>query len=57
MNREQANRTIIVGVVGHISPGNLSDFRELLESLSYFRLIRFQDSDNKIWLVEQEDKR
>ena len=50
---ESENHKIVIGVIGHIDPIFLPDFKRLLEELSYFRLVRFQESDNKLWIVER----
>jgi len=54
MQNDNHTKTIVIGTVGHIEIKKLSDFKKLLESLPYFRLIRFQESNNKLWLVERE---
>jgi len=47
-------KPIVVGVVGHVFPEHLADFKRLLEDYPYLRLIIFKESDNKLWLVERE---
>jgi len=49
------SKPVIVGVVGHIQPEKLSEFKNTIENLSYFRLIRFEESDSKLWIVSRED--
>jgi hypothetical protein len=49
MNTENS-KVIIIGVVGHISPDKVTTFLNLLKELPYFRLIRRETSDSKIWL-------
>ena len=52
--RNSSSKPVIIGIVGHIPPEFLADFKQYIESYSHFRLIRFQESDNKLWIVEQE---
>lgn len=49
------NKPIVVGIVGHITPEFLADFKHYVESFSHFRLIIFKESDNKLWLVSREE--
>ena len=50
------HKPVIVGIVGHLPPEHLNSFKQHIESFPYFRLIRFQESDNKLWIVSREDK-
>ena len=47
-------KPVVVGVVGHVFPEHLADFKRLLEDYPYLRLIMFKESDNKLWIVESE---
>jgi hypothetical protein len=47
-------KPIVVGVVGHVFPEHLADFKQLLEDYPHFRLVIFKESDAKLWLVSQE---
>lgn len=53
---ENNNRPIVVGIVGHISPEFLADFKHYIEKFSQFRLIIFKESDDKLWIVSRSDK-
>ena len=48
------SKPIIVGIVGHVDPSFLADFKQYIEKYSHFRLIRFQESNNKLWIVQRE---
>ena len=48
-----SSKPIIIGIVGHIPPEFSADFKQYIENYSHFRLIRFQESDNKLWIVSQ----
>jgi hypothetical protein len=50
MNNNNNSKVIIIGIVAHIQPDKIPEFLELLQNLPYFRLIRKETSDNKIWL-------
>ena len=47
------SKTIVIGIVGHIPPEFLADFKKHIESYPYFKLVIFKESNNKIWLVER----
>jgi hypothetical protein len=51
------NKPIVVGIVGHIPPEFLADFKNHVEKYSHFRLIRFQESNNKLWIVSREENK
>jgi len=45
------SNVIVIGIVGHIQPDKIPEFLHLLQNdLPYFRFIRKETSDNKIWL-------
>lgn len=48
------SKVIVIGVVGHIQPDKVPEFLHLLQNLSYFRFIRNETSDSKIWLQVEE---
>lgn len=48
------NKPIVVGIVGHIKPSFLADFKKHIERFCNFRHIIFKESDNKLWIVERE---
>jgi len=49
-----SSKPIVIGVVGHLNPEFLPDFKQLITNYPHFRLIIFKESDNKLWLVERE---
>jgi len=49
-----SHKPIVIGIVGHIPAEDLSDFRAYLEAYPNFRMIRFQESDNKLWIVSRD---
>jgi len=50
-------KPVIVGLVGHVFPEHLDEFKRLLEDYPYLRLIIFKESDNKLWLSGGEHDR
>lgn len=48
------SKPIVIGIVGHLSPFFLADFKQYIEKYPNFRLIIFKESDNKLWIVERE---
>ena len=47
-----SNEVIVVGIICHVEPKNLSEFRNQIETSQYLkRLIIFKDSNDKLWLV------
>jgi hypothetical protein len=53
--KNNKSKPIVVGVIGHICPSYLADFKKYLEEFHHFRLIRFQESNNKLWIVQQKE--
>ena len=51
-----SKQPIVVGIVGHLSPEFLTDFKQHIEKFSHFRLIIFKESDDKLWIVSRSDK-
>ena len=49
------SKLIVVAVVGHLEPEYLADFKLYIEGYPHFRLIRFQESTNKLWIVQREE--
>ena len=54
MDNDQ-HKIIIVGVIVHCQPEKIPFLKaELENSPNVARLIRFQESDNKLWIVSRE---
>ena len=52
-----SNTPVIVGTVMHVLPENLTYLQDLLQNSPYvLRLIIFKESNNKLWIVSQEEK-
>lgn len=49
-----SSKVIVVGVVGHIPFDKLIEFEHLLNSLPYFRLIRKETSNDKLWIMKSK---
>ncbi len=57
MENNQSDPVIIIGTVMHVRKENISFLKELLENSPYVqRLIIFKESNDKLWLVSQEDR-
>lgn len=53
MNNNQ-NKTIVAACVVHILPENIRFFKELIENSPYvLRVIRFEESQHKLWIVKE----
>ena len=48
------SKILVIGIVGHLPPEFIADFKTYIENYSHFRLIRFQDSNNKLWIVQRD---
>jgi len=52
MENNKIKTSVVVGVVGHIKPSDLSEFTEVIEGLPYFHIVFFKTSSEKLWIKE-----
>ena len=56
MKQQRSARPVIVGVVVHLPPEFIADFKNYIESFPHVRIIIYRESNNKLWLIEREDR-
>ena len=54
-NNNNHYKSITFGLIGHIPPYLLDDFKEYLRQYTDFRIIKIVTSDNKLWIVQQQE--
>jgi len=52
MEKEDNNNPLVVGFVGHVSIDNLKKFKDMIENTSYFHMVFFKTSSEKLWIKE-----
>lgn len=52
METSHSNSIIVVGVIAHVDPKYLADFKHQIENSPYVkRLIILKESNDKLWIV------
>jgi len=52
MEGSKLNTNLVVAVVGHIKPGKLKEFTDIMEKIGFFHVVFFKTSSNKLWIKE-----
>lgn len=52
MKLKSQNNKVVVGIVGHVSIDDLKDLKHLVENISFFKIIFFKTSSEKLWIKE-----
>jgi len=45
---------LVVGIVGHVSIDDIKELKDTIENISFFNLIFFKTSSEKLWIKEGE---
>ena len=55
MEKNHSDSVIIVGLIAHVNPKYLADFKQQIEKSPFVtRLIIFKESNDKLWIVDRE---
>jgi len=49
-------KSITFGLIGHIPPYLLDDFKEYIRRYPDFRIVKISTSDHKLWIVQQQQE-
>ena len=56
MKNNSNYKSITFGLIGHIPPYLLDDFKEYVRKYPDFRIVKIFTSDHKLWIVTQQQE-
>ncbi len=52
----QDTKPVVFGLIGHIPPYLIDDFKEHLRNYTDFRIIKIVTSEGKLWIMQQKEE-